>query len=244
VDQEHIVGNLTEADELRQLRKQADRRTAEFIPALFHEMFGDPAKNSKRWPTVPLEDVIESTQLGLVRGAKEMNDEFPYAYVRMDAIVGDGSIKFSPIKRVNASKEEVKQFSLKPGDFLFNTRNSRELVGKTGLFDASGVYIFNNNIMRIRFNERVEPRYMNALFQTDHVREQLEWRKSGTTSIVAIYYKALRNVQILVPPVSLQREFAVRVGEVRALEQRQAESRRRLDALFASLLDRAFKGEL
>jgi type I restriction enzyme S subunit len=46
------------------------------------------------------------------------------------------------------------------------------------------------------------------------------------------------------PPINLQREFATRVAEVRALEQRQAESRSHLDALFASLLDRAFKGEL
>jgi hypothetical protein len=34
------------------------------------------------------------------------------------------------------------------------------------------------------------------------------------------------------------------VAEVRALETKQAESRRRLDDLFASLLHRAFRGEL
>lgn len=44
--------------------------------------------------------------------------------------------------------------------------------------------------------------------------------------------------------IALQRKFAARVAEMRALEQVQTESHRRLDALFASLLERAFKGEL
>jgi restriction endonuclease S subunit len=39
-EQERIVKLLDESEELRKLRAQADRRTDEFIPALFHEMFG------------------------------------------------------------------------------------------------------------------------------------------------------------------------------------------------------------
>jgi type I restriction enzyme S subunit len=46
-EQERIVKLLDEADELRKLRAQADRRTSSLIPSLFHEMFGDPITNSK-----------------------------------------------------------------------------------------------------------------------------------------------------------------------------------------------------
>jgi type I restriction enzyme S subunit len=48
-EQERLVRLLDEADELRKLRAQADRRTADLIPALFHEMFGDPVTNPKGW---------------------------------------------------------------------------------------------------------------------------------------------------------------------------------------------------
>ncbi len=41
-EQERIVALLDEADELRKLRAEADRRTSKLIGALFHEMFGDP----------------------------------------------------------------------------------------------------------------------------------------------------------------------------------------------------------
>ncbi|MGB7566294.1 MAG: restriction endonuclease subunit S, partial [Chitinivibrionales bacterium] len=49
-EQERIVKLLDEADELRKLRGQADKRSAKLIPALFEEMFGDPEKNPKRFP--------------------------------------------------------------------------------------------------------------------------------------------------------------------------------------------------
>ena len=42
-EQQRIVRILDAADELRRLRDQAERRTADLIPAIFHEMFGDPA---------------------------------------------------------------------------------------------------------------------------------------------------------------------------------------------------------
>jgi type I restriction enzyme, S subunit len=244
VEQRSIVRSLNEANELKGLRGKADRRTAALIPALFAETFGDPEQNPKGWPSTSFEEVISSTKLGLVRGANEMDDMFPFPYIRMDAILGDGNVALSPIKRVKATATEVTEFSLRDGDFLFNTRNSRELVGKTGLFEGNTTYLFNNNIMRLRFNDSIDPRYMIALFQTDFIRRRLESRKSGTTSVVAIYFKNLREITVRVPPLSLQKAFAQRVTEIRALDAERDASRGRLDDLFQSMLHGAFSGEI
>jgi type I restriction enzyme S subunit len=243
-EQVRIVKLLDEADELRKLRAQADRTAVSLIPALFHEMFGDPESNSCDWPLTVFGEIITSTKLGLVRGAKETDDSLPFPYVRMDAILGDGNLALEPIKRVNATAAEIAEFSLRDGDFLFNTRNSRELVGKTALFESSGTYLFNNNIMRIRFNDSIESRFMMALFQTDYIQRQLEARKSGTTSVVAIYFKNLSTLKVIVPPLALQKEFAQRVKEIRELETNQTTSRTRMHALFQSMLHRAFNGDL
>jgi type I restriction enzyme S subunit len=54
----------------------------------------------------------------------------------------------------------------------------------------------------------------------------------------------LSALSLPVPPLPLQRTFAARVAEVRVIEAEQAQSRRRLDDLFQSLLHRAFNGEL
>jgi type I restriction enzyme S subunit len=54
----------------------------------------------------------------------------------------------------------------------------------------------------------------------------------------------LEEYPAFLPPLSLQKEFAKRVTEIRELEARQAASRTHLDALFQSMLHRAFNGEL
>jgi type I restriction enzyme, S subunit len=51
-----------------------------------------------------------------------------------------------------------------------------------------------------------------------------------------INLKILNGLMIPLPPLPLQRTFAARVAEVRAMEAEQAQSRRRLDDLFQSLL--------
>jgi type I restriction enzyme S subunit len=59
-----------------------------------------------------------------------------------------------------------------------------------------------------------------------------------------INLKILSELTIPVPPLALQKEFAQRVTEIRELEADQATSRTRLDALFQSMLHRAFNGDL
>jgi type I restriction enzyme S subunit len=51
-------------------------------------------------------------------------------------------------------------------------------------------------------------------------------------------------LEVIVPPLFLQKEFAARVTEIRAVQAEQTASRRRLENLFQSMLHRAFKGEV
>ncbi|MHB8576337.1 MAG: hypothetical protein ACYDCQ_13510 [Dehalococcoidia bacterium] len=54
----------------------------------------------------------------------------------------------------------------------------------------------------------------------------------------------LRELIVPLPSIDLQQAFAERVSDVRALEELQAASRKRVEALNAALLARAFRGEL
>jgi len=54
----------------------------------------------------------------------------------------------------------------------------------------------------------------------------------------------LRNLSVPLPPLPLQREFARRVGAVERLQAAQRAALAELDALFAALQHRAFRGEL
>jgi type I restriction enzyme S subunit len=55
---------------------------------------------------------------------------------------------------------------------------------------------------------------------------------------------SLNQAIIPLPPIALQRDFASRVGAVEKLKTAQRASLAELDALFATLQHRAFRGEL
>lgn len=243
-EQRRIVGMLDKAAELRAKRRKALAQLDILAKSTFLHLFGDPDRDPGRWPIVMFDDIVFDTKLGLVRGSQELGPDYPFPYVRMNAITREGQLDLSGIQRTHATDEEANAYRLAPGDFLFNTRNSEELVGKTALFRGSGLYLFNNNLMRIRFPAEVEAEFVAAVFQTPFVQRQLKLRKSGTTNVFAIYYKDLRSLLLPLPPTQLQRDFARRAAIVEKLKSAHRASLAELHALFVSLQHRAFRGEL
>ena len=53
----------------------------------------------------------------------------------MNNITSDGTIDIADIVNIDATEDEVELFALQYGDFLFNTRNSYELVGKNAVWN-------------------------------------------------------------------------------------------------------------
>ncbi len=243
-EQRRIAEVLDRAEALRAKRRAALAQLDSLTQALFLDLFGDTRKERTRWPTLPLEEIVRETKLGLVRGSQEFGPEFPIPYVRMNAITRIGELELGNVQRTHATEAEIEAYRLEPGDFLFNTRNSEELVGKTALYRGGGLHLFNNNLMRVRFTAKADPVFVAAAFKTAFVQHELNLRKSGTTNVFAIYYKDLRSLPLPVPPIPLQREFARRVTAVEALKASHRASLTELDALFASLQHRAFRGEL
>lgn len=167
----------------------------------------------------------------------------------MENITIDGRLVFRTTARVDATDEEKKRYTLRKGDFLFNTRNSFELVGKTGIFDLDeDHWVFNNNIMRVRFNPDINSFFILMAFHSDQVAEQMESLKSNTTSVCAIYDRQFVELQIPVPPLEVQHRIAsqlsAQMSSAERLRQTLTEQLDAINQLPAALLRRAFNGEL
>jgi type I restriction enzyme S subunit len=243
-EQRRIAEVLDKAEALRAKRRAALAQLDYLTQSLFFDLFGDTRKDRTRWEIVPLEEIVKETKLGLVRGSQEFGPEFEIPYVRMNAVTRNGELELGNVQRTHATEAEIEAYRLEPGDFLFNTRNSEELVGKTALYRGGGLHLFNNNLMRVRFTTKADPVFVAVAFKTPFVQQELNLRKSGTTNVFAIYYKDLRSLPLPLPPIDLQREFARRVAAVEKLKAAQKASLTDLDALFSSLQQRAFSGEL
>jgi type I restriction enzyme S subunit len=243
-EQRRIVALLDAADALRDKRRQALAKLDTLAEAVFIDMFGPLHVNRRAWPIVEFGAIVRNHQLGLVRGAKELDPGNPWPYIRMNAIRPGGELDLSGVSRAAASIDEVERHKLEPGDLLFNTRNARELVGKTAIFRGPGTYLFNNNILRLRLTDDAAPEYVNAALRSPLLRQALDVRKVGTTSVFAIYYKALKSLPLPLPPIDLQRVFSERMAAIRAEVAIMTCADDRLHALFASIQQRAFRGEL
>ena len=247
-EQERLVKLLDEADELRKLRDQADRRTATLIPALFHEIFGDPTHLDKmRWSFKPLGEFAKVSYGLADKLDSTTKPENGTRILTISNVLLHGSIdtrveKYSVVEPAERRKARLQNF-----DLLFNWRNgSEEHVGKTAIWEeqVEGEVLHVSFLLKIRADlKQANPYFLWALINrlratgyfTRNARMQIN-RKFNASELSAL--------KLPLPPLELQEEFAARASEIRVLQAEQATSRRRLDDLFQSLLHRAFKGEL
>jgi len=238
VEQKRLVKLLDEADELRKLRAQADRRTADLIPSLFHDMFGDPERNSKKWPTKVVADVCE-----LVRGSSPRPRSDPRYYggpiprLMIEDITRDG---WSVTPRVDSLTELGATMSrpVKAGTIVMAVSGNIGLCAQLAV-DAcvhDGFVAFKD----LRAHLFV-PLFFGMAMGQMHQSHQRNQAGAIFQNITTADVKAMK---IPTPPLPLQKEFAARVAEIRMMEAQQTASRHRLDDLFHSALHRAFQGEL
>jgi type I restriction enzyme S subunit len=243
-EQRRIAAILDQSDALRAKRRECLTQLDSLTQSIFIEMFGDARVEVNRWPVVPFDEIVLESRIGLVRGSQELDPGHPYPYLRMNAITRDGDLRLTGALYAKATDDELALYQLRRGDFLFNTRNSRELVGKTALFRSDEQYLFNNNLLRVRFKKEANAEYVLAAFKTPFIQSELENRKSGTTNVFAVYYKDLRTLPIPQPPIVQQEVFANRVQIIQELKAIHSASLAQLETLFVSLQHRAFRGEL
>jgi type I restriction enzyme S subunit len=239
-EQRQIAAILDKADALRQKRKRAIALLESLRQSIFLEMFGDLGGYRR----VPLSDVIADGRIGLVRSSLEFGPGQPTPYVRMDAIRRENRLDLAGVQGTTVTSEELELYELRSGDFLFNTRNSRELVGKSAVFRGPSGMVYNNNILRLRFSPRLLPEFLVAYLRTAEGQQKLEERKAGTTSVFAIYQKSIAALPIPLPPVGVQMKYRDRVGVAERWRSDASINLGRLNTLFSSLQHRAFSGQL
>ncbi len=248
-EQERIVQILDEAEELRRLQERADRRTADLIPAIFHEMFGDPATNPKGWGSDSVERLAIKKE-GAIRtgpfGSDLLHSEFGdegISVLGIDNVVSNEFCWTHPRCITPEKYDLLRRFRVYPGDVLVTIMGTvgHSCVAPEDLPEC----ISTKHLCVITVDrKRVDPMYLWGAFLFDEGVKQQTRSVGGGAIMEGWNSKIIKGLKVRVPPLPLQREFAAQVAEVRALEAQQAESHRRLDDLFASLLHRAFRGEL
>ena len=237
-EQKRIAAILDKADELRTKRRQALAHLDVLTQSIFHEMFG-----KQEW---------ESTALGSIAtfryGSSNKSAPRGRACLRIPNI-SRRHVDWNDIKYVPVTDDELSRLKLETGDLLFVRSNGNpEFVGRSAVFEPRNDedVIFASYLIRARFfnNDQATPLFVNAFLGTARGRDQLRSGAKTSAGQYNINTQALGDLKIPLPPLGLQETFASRVAALERLKESHRGHLAELDALFASLQHRAFKGEL
>ncbi len=167
-----------------------------------------------KYPVVSLGAILEMVQYGTSEKANTKDEGTPV--IRMNNIL-DGVLDFSDLKHVSLPEKVRKGLSLRKGDILINRTNSKELVGKCGVFDEEGEYVFASYLIRLRADpHRVLPEYLASVINSPIGRQQIDALSRQIIGQANINSKELRSLQIPLPPLPVQQEFLRQIVEGRA----------------------------
>ena len=245
-EQRRIAEVLDRAEGLRAKRRKSIVALDDLTQAMFLEMFGDPTSNPKGWPSdLTLSDVADIAS-GVTKGRNlfgKPTREIPYLAV---ANVQDKHLDLSAVKSILATAEEIQRFKILENDLLLTEGGDPDKLGRGSLWNNElPECIHQNHIFRVRIQTKtLNPLFLNWLVGSQRGKRYFLSQSKQTTGIASINMSRLRRFPMLMPPISLQQEFARRIAAVEKLKNAHRTSLAQLDALFASLQHRTFRGEL
>jgi type I restriction enzyme S subunit len=231
-EQRRIAEVLDRAEALRAKRRAALAQLDSLTQSLFLDLFGDPATNPKGWLVSPLSDLgqIHTGKTPPTKLEGMFSGDIPFA------TPGDLDDGLRRTERTLTAQGAEYSKVVRAGSALVGCIGNIGKMAKTPVRTS-----FNQQINAVEWGSRIDDDYgINALPFQKH-----QMLSNASSTVVPILNKSgFSKVTIPVPPISLQREFARRVTAVEALKAAQRASLAELDALFASLQHRAFRGEL
>ncbi|HCO1440382.1 TPA: restriction endonuclease subunit S, partial [Escherichia coli] len=206
-EQKRIVDLLDKAEGIRQKREQAIKLADDFLRAKFLEMFGTPANNIHRFPKGTIRDLVDSVNYGT--SAKASIDSGEYPILRMGNITYQGRWDFTDLKYLDLSVKEKDKYLVKEGDLLFNRTNSKELVGKTAVYEEDRPMAFAGYLIRVRPNSIGNNYYISGYLNSIHGKITLMNMCKSIVGMANINAQELQNIEILIPPKHLQDEYEI-----------------------------------
>lgn len=203
-EQVEMVNRLKSVEKVIKLRKQELQSLDDLIKARFVELFGTYPGNDKGWNTGNIRDVVSEVRYGSSRPAV---DGGRYPYLRMNNITYGGELDLSDTKRIDIPDNELAKCTVRRGDVLFNRTNSKELVGKTCVYNRDEMMVLAGFVIRVRVNEKVLPEFLSAFLNTDFSKKMLLGMCKTAIGQANINAQELQNIGLYVPPIDLQQEF-------------------------------------
>lgn len=201
------------------------------------------------WVKVRLRQIVD-LHGGVTKGRRFKDRKTVQARYLRVANVQDGYLNLSEIKTIDILPEEKDKYRLETGDLLFTEGGDRDKLGRgTAWRGEIEDCIHQNHVFRARlFSSDILPDYVSIATKSEESRNYFFRNASQSVNLASINMTTLGNLPIAIPPLPEQQEIVRRVESLFALanrlERKLEAARKRVENLTASILAKAFRGEL
>ncbi|WP_328341147.1 restriction endonuclease subunit S [Micromonospora sp. NBC_00421] len=239
LEQKRIADVLDRADELRAKRRESLAHLDVLTQSIFLEMFGGTHSILTDWPTATLGELLDFLTSGS-RGWAVHYADHGDLFLRIQNVRG-GELLLEDVAYVQAPETaEARRARVEPGDVLLSITAD---LGRTAVVpDGLSTAYINQHLSILRCS-KLEPVYLSAYLSSPIGQDQI-LRRNRQGVKAGLNFDDVKGVAIPCPPRAIQLKYAERTEAVRRLRTQYRTSSAELDALFASLQDRAFRGLL
>lgn len=235
--QRRIVDQLSRAEGIVRLRRQAQQKAAGLIPAIFADMFGDPATNPKGWPASRLRDLVDFQSGGTPSKARDdyWQGDVPW--------VSPKDMKrlalYDAIDHISSLVLTETSLKLVPEGSVLIVVRGMILAHTVPVAEARVPLTVNQDMKALIAKGTIQSTYLLWLLQVCHDRllAQVTTAAHGTKKLDTA---RLEEMIIPVPPAAMQQAFEANVRRMEAIQQHQIDAAAKAEAAFSALLARAF----
>lgn len=223
-------------------RKEQLSTLNQTIRSRFLEMFGDPNINPMGWDKVPLSECLINIENGrsFVCDTAKRTGEKP-AVLKLGAVTY-GYYQANENKAMFEESQFVASAEVHKGDLLFTRKNTPELVGMSAyVYDTPPKLMMPDLIFRLNTKPNCHKMFLWKLINLDLFRPNISALSSGSAkSMSNISKERLMGLEIILPPIELQEQFADFVTQVDEAKKAVQESLDNLEILKKSLMQKYF----
>jgi len=234
-EQRRLVDLLSRAEGIVRLRREAQAKAAELIPALFLDMFGDPASNPKGWPVARI-DQLCSVQTGATPRREESRyfEGGTIPWIKTTSVVGDAIERAEEcITDVAVAETNCKIF---PRDtVLVAMYGQGQTRGRVGILSIPATT--NQACAAILPSAKVGHRYLFHTLRMQYERLRAMGRGGNQANL---NLGMIKELEVPLPPFNLQDQFAAKAEAVRAIATQQTAALATAQATFDALLHQSF----
>ncbi len=241
-EQRRIVSILDAADALRTKRRQALAKLDALTESIYFDVVS--AADAAEWPKVELRDLVE------VRGGKRLPKGAEYAdgvtghpYIRVTDLMG-GTVAMTNLQYLTDEvQRSIRKYTVATGDLIISIAGSIGLIATVPEALTGANLTENAAKLVISDPERVNSEYLAAALRSKPMQAQIA-AKTGQVTIGKLALFRIESLVLPLPPLEVQRDFALRIAAVRSARPVLESSASAFGRLFSSLQHLAFRGEL